>query len=75
MDEGPLISRARGPCGELRIYTSGCCAGEELAPWLWVAAILPWLEVLVASGVAVLLRGTVEPGLLGTVTPGGGIGW
>lgn len=27
------------------------------------------------SGVAVLLSGTVEPGLRGTVTPGGGIGW
>lgn len=34
------------------------------------AETLPWLEVLVGSGVAFLLRGTVEPGLLGTVTPG-----
>lgn len=59
------------------MYTSGWLEVDARSDWFGGAERLPWLGVLVelGSGVAVLLNGTVEPGLLGTVTPGGGIGW
>ena len=70
-----MTSKARGPCGELNMYTSGWVGvGILRAGFAGGAETLPWLGVLVVSGVAVLLRGTVDPGLLGTVTPGVWIG-
>lgn len=57
------------------MYTSGWVGvGILRAGFAGGAERLPCVEVLVGSGVAVLLRGTVDPGLLGTVTPGGWIG-
>jgi hypothetical protein len=59
------------------MYTSGWFDVDDLMAVCGGADALPKLEVLMASGVAVLLSGTVgtvELGLLDTVTPGGWMG-